>query len=36
MNKRGSNLAIFSPRASFMALHNGDHGAGATWPRHRS
>ncbi len=31
MNERGSDLTIFSPRASFMAHHIGDFNVSATW-----
>ena len=31
MNERGSDLTIFSPRASFMAHHIGDYQVSATW-----
>jgi 4-oxalmesaconate hydratase len=31
MRERGSDLTIFSPRASFMAHHIGDFSTGATW-----
>jgi len=31
MNERGSDLTIFSPRASFMAHHIGDFQTSATW-----
>ncbi len=31
MNQRGSDLTIFSPRASFMAHHIGDFNVSATW-----
>ncbi|HYA66186.1 MAG TPA: amidohydrolase family protein, partial [Burkholderiaceae bacterium] len=31
MKERGSNLTIFSPRASFMAHHIGDFAVSATW-----
>ena len=31
MNERGSDLTIFSPRASFMAHHIGDFTVSATW-----
>ncbi|XDZ51824.1 amidohydrolase family protein [Neisseriaceae bacterium CLB008] len=31
MNERGSDLTIFSPRASFMAHHIGDFEVSATW-----
>lgn len=31
MTERGSDLTIFSPRASFMAHHIGDFGTSATW-----
>ncbi|HYB50469.1 MAG TPA: amidohydrolase family protein [Burkholderiaceae bacterium] len=31
MRERGSDLTIFSPRASFMAHHIGDFGVSATW-----
>jgi len=31
MRERGSDLTIFSPRASFMAHHIGDFQTSATW-----
>lgn len=31
MNERGSDITIFSPRASFMAHHIGDYQVSATW-----
>ncbi len=31
MNERGSDLTIFSPRASFMAHHIGDFNVSSTW-----
>ena len=31
MRERGSDLTIFSPRASFMAHHIGDFETSATW-----
>ena len=31
MRERGSDLTIFSPRASFMAHHIGDYNVSATW-----
>ena len=31
MQERGSDLTIFSPRASFMAHHIGDFNVSATW-----
>ena len=31
MNERGSDLTIFSPRASFMAHHLGDFNVSSTW-----
>ena len=31
MNERGSDLTIFSPRASFMARHIGDFKVSSTW-----
>ena len=31
MKERGSDLTIFSPRASFMAHHIGDFNTSATW-----
>jgi 4-oxalmesaconate hydratase len=31
MKKRGSDLVLFSPRASFMAHHIGDFGVSSTW-----
>ena len=31
MKQRGSDLTIFSPRASFMAHHIGDYQVSATW-----
>ena len=31
MRERGSDLTIFSPRASFMAHHIGDYAVSATW-----
>ena len=31
MRQRGSDLTIFSPRASFMAHHIGDFNVSATW-----
>src|SRR5579862_4804293 len=31
MRERGSDLTIFSPRASFMAHHIGDYQVSATW-----
>ena len=31
MNERGSDLTIFSPRASYMAHHIGDFAVSATW-----
>ncbi|MBC7482816.1 MAG: amidohydrolase family protein, partial [Rhizobacter sp.] len=31
MNERGSDLTIFSPRASFMAHHIGDFTISSTW-----
>src|SRR5512145_1880624 len=31
MKQRGSDLTIFSPRASFMAHHIGDFNTSATW-----
>ena len=31
MNERGSDLTIFSPRASFMAHHIGDFEVSSTW-----
>lgn len=31
MNERGSDLTLFSPRASFMAHHIGDFNVSATW-----
>jgi 4-oxalmesaconate hydratase len=31
MRQRGSDLTIFSPRASFMAHHIGDYAVSATW-----
>ena len=33
MDERGSDLTIFSPRASFMAHHIGDFGVSDTWSR---
>lgn len=33
MNERGSDLTVFSPRASFMAHHIGDLEVSATWAR---
>ncbi len=33
MNERGSDLTVFSPRASFMAHHIGDLAVSATWAR---
>lgn len=33
MNDRGSDLTVFSPRASFMAHHIGDLEVSATWAR---
>lgn len=33
MDERGSDLTIFSPRASFMAHHIGDLGVSSTWAR---
>ena len=31
MKERGSDLTIFSPRASFMAHHIGDFNVSSTW-----
>ena len=31
MNERGSDLTLFSPRASFMAHHIGDFNVSSTW-----
>src|SRR5215472_17140101 len=31
MRERGSDLTVFSPRASFMAHHIGDFGTSSTW-----
>src|ERR1700753_1528887 len=31
MRERGSDLTVFSPRASFMAHHIGDYSVSATW-----
>ena len=31
MKERGSDLTVFSPRASFMAHHIGDFNVSATW-----
>jgi 4-oxalmesaconate hydratase len=31
MHERGSDLTLFSPRASFMAHHIGDYAVSATW-----
>jgi 4-oxalmesaconate hydratase len=33
MNDRGSDLTVFSPRASFMAHHIGDFAVSETWAR---
>ena len=33
MDERGSDLTVFSPRASFMAHHIGDLGVSETWAR---
>ncbi|GMM96652.1 amidohydrolase family protein [Microbacterium luteum] len=33
MNDRGSDVTLFSPRASFMAHHIGDYEVSATWAR---
>ncbi len=33
MDERGSDLTIFSPRASFMAHHLGDFDVSSTWAR---
>ena len=33
MNERGSDLTVFSPRASFMAHHIGDLAVSETWAR---
>lgn len=33
MNERGSDLTVFSPRASFMAHHIGDLAVSQTWAR---
>ena len=33
MDERGSDLTVFSPRASFMAHHIGDRGVSAAWAR---
>lgn len=33
MDERGSDLTIFSPRASFMAHHLGDYAVSETWSR---
>ena len=33
MNERGTDLTVFSPRASFMAHHIGDLEVSSTWAR---
>lgn len=33
MNERGSDITVFSPRASFMAHHIGDLAVSETWAR---